>query len=621
MQPGGLGNSAAPATASSTFSGVTSPRSSKLRQRRKKNKGRVHWDEQAIAEHDKQRSDTTWVRSRQTASDCETYMASSDDDHRISFRPHARILFSPGDNSMMDNSPSMGDVNPAAVAHCLNAWVRSGAKHKGARAPFASTTSSDAGDIADHSNLSSASSSRCSSSAPQRRPSVEGKSDRHISIEVEEVPKAPSDSFKAKRIQHYNEMAAIKAFKQQDAKQQAQDDDSDTSDEDKRIDLITMNTNTNINTTIAQADVCSVLRKYSVDSSAAGSDRDIRRRPSSEQETTRSQRSSVSFSGGDSGIDSSDGEGGTGERGTSKDTYVSSGIDSSDGERLKRHSIGSEGGSNRSQRSSVSFSGGESGNESSEDFRNSRRNHSIAEWKRRAPEPCSLETNTNTNLNAGASSSSGAISGTAGCGRNPMEAGRAPVRFVAAEVDAQEGNMDEDAGASSSEEFRAMRQQHYDEIAAVMRFRSESGGEEEEDDSSSSASDAMPTEQPQDNAQASGDEGQPSSSSQGVHSLIEAAANPMDPDDVCHIGNPANPMEPRDASLAFSIDGQLLPASTEETVAQEVLSPEQAGWRQRRNVHYSEMAAALRSAAPPSSEEEEEVEEDQEAVGKSVVGT
>lgn len=602
MQPGGLGNSAAPPRAGSPFS----PRS-KLRQRRKKNKGRVHWDEQAIAEHDKERSDTTWGKSRQTVSDCETYMASSDDDHRIIFGPPARTLFGTGDNSIMGKSLSMGDVNPAAVAHRLDAWVRSGAQHKGGRARFVTATSSD-GDVADHSNLSSACSSRCSSIAPQRRPSNEGKPDRHISIEVEEVPKATSDSFKAKRIQHYNEMAAIKAFKQQDVTLQEQDDDSDTSDEDKRIELITINTNTNINTTIAQADVCSKLRKYSVDSSAAGSDRDIRRKPSSEQETTRSQRSSVSFSGGESGMDSSDGEGGTGERGTSKETCVSSGIDSSDGERLKRHSIGSGGGSNRSQRSSVSFSGGESGNESSEDFRNSRRNHSLAEWKRGAPEPCSLETNTNTNLNAGASLSSGVVPGTAGCGKNPMEAGRAPVRFVAAEVDGQEGNANDDAGASSSEEFRALRQQHYDEVAAVIRFRSESGGEEDEADSSSSASDVIPMEQPQDDTQASAGEERPSSSSQGAHTLI-LAANPMDPDDIGHIGNPANPMEPRDAGLAFSIDGQLLPAPTEETGAQDMLSPEQVDWRQRRNVHYSEMAAALRSAAPPSSEEEEDAQE------------
>lgn len=584
-----LPNSAAPA-ATSTSGGQMSPKSAKTRQRRKKNKGRVHWDEQAIVEHDKERGtrqkidepDTPWVRSPQTASDCEPWPASSDNDRHISFRPPVRITFNPCENSTREISPVRRDVNPEVVAHCLDAWVRSGATRAEHRRG-ASGTSSDGGDVADHSNLSSACSSRCSSSAPHRRPSSDGGShrgsERHISIDVELLPKPTSDDFKAKRTQHYNEMAAIKAFKQQEDEEECLD--SDTSDEDKRYDLITINTNTNINTTANQADVCTRPRKYSVassmdaDSSAAGSDRDNRRRASSDRESTRSQRSTVSFSGGESGIDSSDGD-----RCTSEGKKLGS---------IMRKT-GSDRESNRSQRSSVSFSGGESGNESSEDFRNLRRNHSAAEWKRHEPHAAnSLETNTNTNLNAGATSATAHASGAAECCRNPMEAGRAPVRFS-----------NDDHGASSSEEFRSLRQHHYDEIAAVRRFRTESGGEDEdteEDSSSSSSSEAAPAQEPLPPGSSGNpmeDEELPSGAIHGTHMVIEAATNP------------ANPMEPRDTGLAFSIDGQLLPSSPVEPAVSDAQSPERASWRQKRNAHYNEMAAALRQAPPPSSEEEDE---------------
>merc|ERR1712046_423323 len=116
----------------------------------------------------------------------------------------------------------------------------------------------------------------------------------------------------------------------------------------------------------------------------------------SDQEKSRSHRSSVSFSGGESGNESQ----------------------SSDRER-----VGSD---QRSRRSSVSFSGGESGNESSEEFRNLRRQHYAAEWKQQdhsaGANVSNLETNTNTNLNRSTNLPVTAADPT--YAKNPMEGGR-----------------------------------------------------------------------------------------------------------------------------------------------------------------------------------------------------
>jgi hypothetical protein len=73
--------------------------------------------------------------------------------------------------------------------------------------------------------------------------------------------------------------------------------------------------------------------------------------------------------------------------------------------------------------------------------------------------------------------------------------------------------------------------------------------------------------------------------------------------------NPANPMEPRDPSLAFSIGGRLIPASppgAAELGESGELGAAQARWRAKRREHYNEMAAALRYARPPSSDEDSE---------------
>merc|ERR1711988_882045 len=105
----------------------------------------------------------------------------------------------------------------------------------------------DAGEIADHSRLSSACSSRSSSSAPRRHDiGIESNGRRFsngsVSIEVEHQPKPTSDSFKAKRALHYNEFAAMKALQQQKDVEETSHD-TETSDEDNQNSLTAINTN------------------------------------------------------------------------------------------------------------------------------------------------------------------------------------------------------------------------------------------------------------------------------------------------------------------------------------------------------------------------------------------
>mmetsp|Transcript_92982 Transcript_92982/g.170550 ORF Transcript_92982/g.170550 Transcript_92982/m.170550 type:complete len:637 (-) Transcript_92982:52-1962(-) len=579
-----LSPTSAAANSSGAVHPLLSPKSSKLRQRhRKKAKGRVTWDEQAIAEHDKLRGtrqkidepDTPFVRSPQTASDSEAGPASSDDEHRH-FRPPVRLPMK-GVNWKPEPEPDGGsacpaerEVNATAVADRLDAWVRSGgACRPSPPGSLFSNASSDAGDcVADTSRMSSACSSRSSSSAPQRRQPAEGvfdtskrshNKDRRISLEEEAAPRPSSDKFMAKRAQHYNEVAAMKAFKQQTWKDEATSD-SDTSDEEKQDDHIITNTNTNINTTISQAEAIPLQRRPSLGGgeSAASSDREGRAR--------------LPSLGGAESAASSDREG--------------------------------------RPRSNVSFSGGESGNESSEDFRNRRRRHYSEEMRRRDPTVAatvsSLETNTNTNLNAAMAATSGNAT-TAADKPNPMEEGRPPVQF--------EGG-DEGTLSASSEEFRALRQQHYGrEFEAVQRFRAESGGEEEALESSGTeeaVEEAGSAEPPQEAAlQATEEQAQ-------APAIVLGGGRAAGSDEVEPLvtaSNPANPMEPREAGVAFTVensstsaaaytDGQGGPSSEGRSAADE------ASWRAKRNAHYSEMAAALRLSAPPPSDEEEEEEEE-----------
>mmetsp|Transcript_55466 Transcript_55466/g.153571 ORF Transcript_55466/g.153571 Transcript_55466/m.153571 type:complete len:300 (-) Transcript_55466:202-1101(-) len=236
----------------------------------------------------------------------------------------------------------------------------------------------------------------------------------------------------------------------------------------------------------------------------------------------------------------------------------------------------------RSSRGTVSFSGGESGQESSEEFRDLRRNHYAHEWK---PDPAvpasvsSLETNTNTNLNAGRGAAKANHND-----RNPMEAGRPHVR-----VAADEGEPERER---ASQEFVRARHSHYDEVEAVRRFKQEH----------------------QEELTRLADE----TSEDEVLRLDFSASSAA-------LAGVANPMEPRMAGVAFQVgvgsdssggspqtlqlsvgrhpDGTPLRPGI-NLVANAAEPGARAEWRAKRNAHYNEMAAVLRAMPPPSSDED-----------------
>jgi len=149
------------------------------------------------------------------------------------------------------------------------------------RDPLEVRASADCGEDADCSRPSSACSSRSSSSAPSRPPGEEGgrdhrskrTEDRRISLPEDMQPKPTSDKFKALRKQHYDEIAALKAFKPLPEGAESSND-TDTSDENDPNQTKT-NTNTNINQTISKAvDTRPRVASADLDNSGASSDRD-----------------------------------------------------------------------------------------------------------------------------------------------------------------------------------------------------------------------------------------------------------------------------------------------------------------------------------------------------------
>jgi len=492
--------------------------------------GRVHWDEKAIEEHNKERGtrqkidepDTPFVRSPQAASDSEVGPASSDDDHRLSFRSSPMGPMAP--TQLPEQGGQQTDMDPLALASRLDDWVRSGVRRTSVASSSAASSDGaeyaadvDGADAVDNeiSRLSSACSSRSSSSAPVgRRPLTDAsvlvqrarasrgsREDRRISLSEDSIkPSKPSSaSFKAKRAHHYNEVAALRAFRNGDV---SSPESSGTSEED---DPTTTNTNTNINQTYTGPVEARLWR----DKGDA-------------QATAEASAGSAVVEPGAASAE------------------VAAGV----------------------CKDRVSFSG-ESGGESSEEFRSRRSSHYSNEWRHDptvSATVSSLQTNTNTNLNAGHSTSSGSSQTGA---KNPMEAARPPVQF---------GQDMLETTAPPSEEFRARRQEHYDEARALRGFREEAGGED------ASASDEEAAE-----------EG-------GRHSAEPA--------------NPANPMEPRATGVAFQVStgtGEIAVAEgsgSHEGHGDPSTAANAAVWKARRQAHYSEMAAALRSMPPPSDEED-----------------
>jgi len=518
----------------------------------------VHWDEQVIEEHNKERGtrqkidepDTPYVRSPQTASDSEGGPASSDDEHRTGPRgPHHPSASASSGAGSGPAGPSsgggappvvpdqgLGDVDPLALASRLDSWVKSGGNQRRSSAASSSVASSDGNEYAadvEYSRLSSGCSSRSSSSAPPGRHPPDATADgaaprtaerhrareeRRISMSADALqPKPTSDFFKAKRAQHYNEVAAMKAFKSTGPRAGGDSSpESETSDEAQTK----TNTNTNINQTVWKT-VDRAWPRLSGDAEGGSCTEPSRAQPPGDAEP-------------------GDAEPGDAEPGAPAEHHRA-----------------------------VSFSG-ESGGESSEEFRSLRHSHYVQEWQRDPTVPTtisSLETNTNTNLNAG--SSSGACRNEkAAWARNPMEAARPPVKF---------GDDTSDA-ASSTEEFRAKRQGHYDEVNALRRFRAETPEEEANEEAESYEA------------------GQ-----------VDADAAGPDAEQQAPVANPANPMEPREPGVAFQVGGT--EGSEDSPDAKVATGAETEVWRARRQAHYNEMAAALRSMPPPSDEEEDEEEE------------
>mmetsp|Transcript_47943 Transcript_47943/g.111866 ORF Transcript_47943/g.111866 Transcript_47943/m.111866 type:complete len:591 (-) Transcript_47943:140-1912(-) len=557
-----------------------SPKAGRLRPRpRKKTKGsfRVHWDEQIIAEHDKERGtrqkidepDTPFIRSPQTASDSEGGVLSSDDEHaqhRLSWRADDAVyggscsskavpVPNPAEAGQSTgdipcNGSRMDDVWHKDVTNRLNDWVL-GKTNRRRSTDSCSVGSSDCGAAVDEHNCShtsSACSSRSSSSAPHWRGRMvplssnesvaDGKKhhhhDRRISLpEDSPQPKPSSDKFKAKRAQHYNEVAALKAFKKKFVSGEYSSPESDTSDEDKQEtceDVRTKtNTNTNLNQTLSKA----------------------------VEWTGHSGEACSTPSGGEKGQKKK-------KQPTPKQSPAQGDADgAAAGSEHPEQAAAAAAAAQSSRRSSVSFSG-ESGGESSEEFRTHRNRHYAGEWHQDRvirEQVSSLETNTNTNINAGGA----CVSDKRGSQRNPMEAGRPPVHFGA----------DSEGGSSQSEEFRARRQHHYNEVAAVRRFREESTPEPENTESSSEENLQVPV------------EGGKTSSTSGA-------------------ANPCNPMEPRDSGVAFQESSPIAgdPSPSGQSRVQARSSEDDAAWRDKRAAHYSEMAAALRNMPPPSDEED-----------------
>lgn len=513
--------------------------------RRQLNKGHVHWDEQAIAEHDKERGtrqkidepDTPFVHSPQTASDSEGGFASSDDEHkgarssqevRASRAPKAPA--ERGTEDVAASQPPAQEVDLSVVGSRLDDWMRMGGNQRRTSNELVSAASSDVAEYAadgECSRPSSVCSSRSSSSAPPTRfagdQRKQGGEARRIVLLPEDSspPKQASENFRAKRAQHYNEIKALRAFKRNSTS--TEESESDTSDED--VAATRTNTNTNINKSISKA---------------------VERRPSKEDRAARSVATVVAAAAAEScelrpvqapligpcALPRSHPERPGGP--------AASDVASWDGASSSAQAAAAQASSRPPARGGaeargVSFSGGESGGESTDEFRSQRRTHYQGEYQEaRALNVVagSLETNTNTNLNAGQGR------GSDGIAKNPMEARRPLVSFGQGQQRSEGspaggaaaggppvvtvvgigGSGDVDGNGSpavGNADFRSRRRQHYAREANMARLLA---AQNESSDTSEESS---------------------AESSRGAR---PAPAAPAQPESL------ANPMEPREAS-------------------------------------------------------------------------
>lgn len=178
----------------------------KDRERPQRDNAHVHWDEQCIAEHDKERGtrqkidepDTPFIRSPESSSDEEEAFAPSTS---TSSKRHEEL----DDETRIATSPT----SMAALANRLNQWVESGERHDLSR--------SAEGEVTSREGEASRSGTK---SVPSkiRLPEDEGQQ------------KASTSEFKARRAKHYNEFAAVKALRKKEPDSDSSVD-SDTSDE------------------------------------------------------------------------------------------------------------------------------------------------------------------------------------------------------------------------------------------------------------------------------------------------------------------------------------------------------------------------------------------------------
>lgn len=465
--------------------------------RRKVNKGHVHWDEQAIAEHDKERGtrqkidepDTPYVRSPQTASDSEGGPASSDDEHHRGVRsshdpavaskpPKAAAIRveDPASDTAAEVAQPAQEVDFSAVGSRLDDWVRMGGKQRRISHGGSSAASSDGAEYAadaECSRPSSVCSSRSSSSAPFARHADASAdvrkhgSDRRIVLpEDSSPPRQASSDFRAKRAQHYNEFKALRAFKLND---KSSTESEDTSDEEGAT--TRTNTNTNINQTISSKAV--ETRRSVTQSDGPLSVAAVAAAAAAESCEGLTQANGLVGITGATDASSMPPASDVGSR---------DGTCSPDAAALLHHQPSKPKSSSapaargsKSSRSGgasargVSFSGGESGGDSTDEFRRQRGSHYQNEYRQaRAANVTSgsLETNTNTNLNAGHGRENESKT-------NPMEAKRPPVTFGQGD---SSPSQERDGGAGGSaphqenSNFRNKMKQHYAREANAARL-------------------------------------------------------------------------------------------------------------------------------------------------------